>query len=433
MTRALAGLLSVVAGVPLANSAFAQTSERDSTRLVLSTSKPSAPVISAEATAFLKFESEQDLVLFVSQNPTVVRLHPALLWAFGDSAVLARASAREGKGIVAGSFSQNRSLQLPKEPLSLQEDFAIDTRLWGVVRMGAPEVWDVTRGEGVLVAVVDTGVDLQHPALVPNLAVNAAEKEGKKGVDDDGNGYVDDVDGWDFYDSRASPDDDQGHGSHVAGTIAGNLVKDEFFGVAPAARILAVKTHNGRGASREDAVVKGILYAADRGAKVINCSWGGAPEAPDYSQVLFDAISYAGSKGALLVAAAGNDGSNNDRNPSYPSNYELGNVMAVSSTTSRDGLSSFSNYGASTVHVAAPGSSVFSARAGGGYTTQSGTSMAAPHAAGAAALVYAKMGASATPESVREVLMQNTEALSSLSGRVKSGFVALDFLKAEMK
>lgn len=427
MTRALAGLLSIAAGMPLAAPAVAGKTSLDSS----SPATAHFSLVDAESTAFLKFDSEQALLDFVSQNAEVERLHPALLWVFGKSTTLAKAAARETKGVVSGSFSPNRDFQLPALPADVREDFSVDNRLWGVVRMKAPAVWHVTRGEGVLVAVVDTGVDLSHPALSANLAVNMAESAGEEGVDDDGNGYVDDVNGWDFFGNRANPDDDQGHGSHVAGTIAGNATKENFFGVAPSAQILAVKTHNARGASREDAVVKGILYAADRGAKVINCSWGGAPEAPDYSQVLFDAIEYAGSKGALLVAAAGNEGSNNDRSPTYPSNYELGNVMAVASTTSRDGLSSFSNFGARTVHVAAPGSSVFSARAGGGYVTQSGTSMASPHAAGAAALVYAQMGSAATPESVREVLMQNAEALSSLGGLVKSGFLVLDFLKAE--
>lgn len=402
--------------------------------LAVAVSTPVFASASASPSAFLKFENGAALERFVAANTGVERLHPALPWAFGSRPVLLAASAREAAGVVAGSFTENRSFQIPPRedaqelPGPVREARGVDSRLWGVTRMKASQAWNATRGEGVLVAVVDTGIDASHPALIKNIVVNDAEKSGREGVDDDNNGYVDDVEGWDFYSKVADPDDDQGHGSHVAGTIAGDLASQEFYGVAPGARLLAVKTHNNRGASREDAVVKGILYAADRGAKVINCSWGGAPEAPDYSQVLFDAIKYAGEKGALLVAAAGNDGSNNDRKPSYPSNYQLENVMAVAATTSRDGLSSFSNFGEASVHVAAPGSNVYSARAGGGYVSQSGTSMAAPHAAGAAALVFAKLGAKATPEQVRAVLMQNAEALSSLDGRVKSGFLALDFL-----
>jgi subtilisin family serine protease len=407
----------------------------------LATASPAAALHStqteARSTAFLKFRDAASLERFVATTPGVERLHPELLWAFGDASVLASAAARESVGAVEGTLLPNRAFELPRveidasESAQTREATVVDKKVWGVVRMGAPDAWSVTRGEGVLVAVVDTGVDLKHPALEDRLEINAAEKNGQPGVDDDGNGYVDDVHGWDFFGGVADPDDDQGHGSHVGGTIAGEAQSEAFYGVAPGARLLAVKTHNARGASREDAVIKGILYAADRGAKVINCSWGGAPEAPDYSQVLYDAIEYAGRKGALLVAAAGNDGSDNDREATYPSNYNLGNVMAVASTTSRDGLSFFSNYGERTVHVAAPGSSVYSARAGGGYVSQSGTSMAAPHAAGAAALVYSKMGASATPEQVREILMSNAEALSSLRGRVKSGFLSLDFLKRD--
>ena len=401
--------------------------------------RPAQPAI--DATAFLKFESEAALTEFVAAHSDVERLHPRLLWAFGDRATLSRALVREAAGVDASSFTPNRAFQIPVSPLSDEGDvssdgldarlertrpnpaIALDSRLWGIARLHAPKVWSATRGEKVLVAVIDTGVDLKHPALASKVEVNAAEKNGRAGVDDDGNGFIDDVFGWNFFSNTASPEDDQGHGSHVSGTIAGELAEKEFYGVAPGARVLAVKTHDGTGASREDAVVKGILYAADRGAKVINCSWGGEPEAPDYSQVLFDAIKYAGDKGALLVAAAGNDGEDNDRVKSYPSNYDLPNVLAVASTTPRDALSSFSNFGRKNVDVGAPGSSIYSARKGGGFTTESGTSMASPHVAGAAALVYAKLGAGASPAAVKKWIMDHSKAALALSGKAMAGLV----------
>jgi len=267
-------------------------------------------------------------------NEGVERLHPALPWAFGSRSVLLAASARETAGVIVGSFTENRAFQIPPSEPSVElpgpgrEAVGIDSRLWGVSRMKAPKAWAVTRGEGVIVAVVDTGVDASHPALANNIALNEAEKNGRAGVDVDGNGYVDDVTGWDFFSKDSNPDDNEGHGSHVAGTRRATLLLKTFLR-RTRCQDPCRKTHNNRGASREDAVVKGILYAADRGAKVSNCSRGGAPEAPDYSAVLFDAIKHAGEKGALLVAAAGNDGSNNDRKPSYPSNYQLENVMAV--------------------------------------------------------------------------------------------------------
>jgi subtilisin family serine protease len=401
----------------------------------------SLPAIAAVATAvqapsaqgFLKFSNEQSLVRFLQQNPNQAeRLHPKLLWVFGDGTTLNRALVQEASGALPASFSWNQKFSLPKPSPRLlvqeQEDPRIDGKLWGISRMSSPQAWRITQGEGVIVAVLDTGLDTDHPALKDQIAINAAEAQGQEGVDDDGNGYVDDVQGWDFYDVKASPEDDEGHGTHVAGTIAGYLPGEDFYGVAPRAKILPVKTHNSEGAGREDAVVKGILYAADSGAKVINCSWGGEPEAPQYSQVLFDAISYAGEKGALLVAAAGNESNNNDRNETFPANYKLPNVMAVAATTSQDRLALFSNFGATTVHVAAPGMNIYSARKGGGFKSESGTSMAAPHAAGAAALVYASARQPVSAEEVRGLLMREAKALPSLNSKVVSGLLSLDFL-----
>jgi thermitase len=330
------------------------------------------------------------------------------------------------EGAKPTAIEPNRSWKLPASPVLKTEQ--IDSKLWGVTQIGAEKIWPSNRGEGVLVAVVDTGVDRNHPALETQVARNSVEEMGEAGIDDDGNGFVDDIFGWDFEKGDNNTLDDQGHGSHVAGTIAGNLLEKNFCGVAPSAQILAVKTHSRTGESREDAVVKGILYAADRGAKVINCSWGGAPEAPDYSQVLFDAIEYANNKGALLVAAAGNDGSNNDTRPTYPANYELPNILTVAATTQGGKLAFLSNYGASTVKIAAPGQGIYSVRNQGGYVSQSGTSMAAPHAAGAAALVIAAQKDSVTPAQVIELLTKNAVPLSAVQGKVTSGFLDVSFL-----
>ena len=432
--------------------------------LILSSSAASAASTFSEAQlskSFVKFQSNDALVNYLRASPSAERIHPELLWVLDDARSLARKMAQEStllSDVVPGSLAPNRAFQLPVDKESfanekpaldpkispfLNQDFVegifdapkLDNRLWGVSRIQAPSVWSVTQGENVTVAVVDTGVDRSHPALSSRIKTNSAELGGAAGVDDDGNGYVDDVYGWNFFDKNAESADNQGHGSHVSGTVAGDLASKDFFGVAPKAEILAVKTHDSSGASREDAVVKGILYAADQGAQVINCSWGGAPEAADYSQVLFDAIDYANKKGSLVVAAAGNDSSNNDTTASYPANYELPNVLSVAATSSNDRLAFFSNYGKRTVPIAAPGAGVYSVKNGGGYVQQSGTSMAAPHAAGAAALVFSKLqaqsgpgGAPVDPALVRQLLLDSAKTDVGYSNKVSRGFLDVSFL-----
>ncbi|MCS7081567.1 MAG: S8 family serine peptidase [Bacteroidota bacterium] len=263
--------------------------------------------------------------------------------------------------------------------------------------IGAEEAWDVSRGDArITVAIVDTGVDLQHPDLRPNLWMNPREVP-NNGIDDDRNGYVDDVYGWDFAgDDPNNPgraDNNpsaiqNAHGTHVAGLAS--AATHNGIGVASigfSCRIMAVKVSVGAGP--EAGLIRygyhGIRYAADNGAQVINCSWGGE----GYSQFGADVVAYARSRGALVVAAAGNSGTTQ---PFYPAAYE--GVLAVAATVANPALSgfdqraSFSNYGF-WVDVSAPGTSLLSTWIGGGYATSSGTSMASPVAAGLVALVLA--------------------------------------------
>jgi subtilisin family serine protease len=251
-----------------------------------------------------------------------------------------------------------------------------------------PEAWDIHTGSSeVIVAVVDSGVDYEHRDLQGNIWVNQVESDGAAGVDDDENGYIDDIYGYDFENNDNDPTDDCGHGTHCAGIIAakGNNGLD-IAGVCWSARIMGVKCLDAGGWGSTSNAVTAIYYAVENGADVISNSWGSS----DYPQALEDAVNYAHSQGVIMVAAAGND---NSSLPAYPAYYE--HMIAVAATNSNDQKAPFSNYG-EWVDIAAPGVDVLSLRAGGtsdgsvyddNTTIMSGTSMACPHVAGACALL----------------------------------------------
>lgn len=225
----------------------------------------------------------------------------------------------------------------------------------------APEAWDITTGsEDVVVAVLDSGVSISHPEMNANIWVNSAEQTGTDEVDDDGNGYVDDIYGWDFWDNDATPVDYNNHGTHIAGTIA--ALGDNNAGITGVnwqAKIMALRIGGVVGTVGEAA--EAIIYAVDNRAHIINASWGGS----DFSQTEYDAIEYADDRGVLLVAAAGNGGDDligddNDETPEYPASYNLPNIISVAATDQNDSLPEFSNYGTTSVHIAAPGVNIYS-------------------------------------------------------------------------
>jgi len=249
---------------------------------------------------------------------------------------------------------------------------------WGLRVIRATAAWDVGTGQDVVVAVIDSGVELTHPDLTNNLWTNPAEIPAN-GIDDDNNGFIDDVRGWNFAYDNADPSDDNGHGTHVAGTVASTADNAEGgAGVAFDARLMAVKGLDFAGEGTLAGLANAILYAVDNGADVINASWGG--EGSDAS--LASAVSYAIAHGVVFVSAAGNDGINvaNFTPASLPG------VIAVAATDEFDARASFSNFGEK-LAVAAPGVDVRSTYLGGSYLEESGTSMASPHVAGLAALV----------------------------------------------
>ncbi len=271
------------------------------------------------------------------------------------------------------------------------------SELWGMYNTGqtggtpgadirAPDAWDFTTGSRqVVVAVIDTGVDYTHPDLTNNIWTNLGEIPGN-GIDDDGNGYVDDVHGYDFVNDDGDPMDDNDHGTHCSGTIGGE--GNNAIGVAGVCwqvRIMGVKFLSAGGSGSTADGVLSVQYATLMGANVMNNSWGGG----GYSQALKDAIDAAGAANIIFPAAAGNTATDNDVIPHYPSSYDSPNIVAVMSTDDHDLRSGFSCWGLTSVDLAAPGSDILSCQPGGGYQLMSGTSMATPHVAGACALLLA--------------------------------------------
>ena len=279
---------------------------------------------------------------------------------------------------------------------------------WNLNSINAPESWaQGYTGEGVVVAVIDTGVDWDHPDLVSQIWVNADEVAGN-GIDDDRNGYVDDVRGWDFASSDNNPDDGNGHGTHVAGIIAADNNGTGATGVAYDASIMAVRVLGSDGSGTESAVAAGIRYAAQNGADIINLSLGGS-----FSSVIYAALQYAASLNVLVVAAAGNEYASTPSNPAR-SSATLSNVISVGAYSSSNSLASFSNDVGSSgaVQVDAPGVNVYSTYLNGRYATFSGTSMAAPHVAGLAALALSA-NSTLTASQLRTAIVNGTTRVIS--------------------
>lgn len=319
--------------------------------------------------------------------------------------------------------------------------------LWGIKKIQADQAWDVSQGEGVVVAVIDTGVDYPHEDLAQNIWTNPKEIPGN-GIDDDGNGFVDDTQGWDFANNDNDPMDDMGHGTHCCGTIAavGNNGIG-VVGVAPKTRIMPVKGLDKNGGGYSNQLADGICYAADQKANVLSNSWGGAGD----SKMIHDAIQYAYSRGCVIVAAAGNE--NADALYFLPACYD--EVITVGSSDHLDKKSDFSNYGTK-IDVMAPGGesgsdastpnrlcrNILSLRAqntdmyGDGigivknqYYRSRGTSMACPHAAGLAALILS-LHPNYTSEQVRRAMRISADDIETPGIDEKSGYGRINAKKA---
>jgi serine protease len=305
--------------------------------------------------------------------------------------------------------------------------------LWGMNNTGqsggvadadidAPEAWDISMGShDVIIGVIDTGVDHTHPDLMANVWTNPAEISGD-GIDNDGNGFIDDMHGINAITGVGDPMDDAGHGSHVSGTIGatGNNGLG-VVGVNHNVSIIGCKFLSASGSGSLSDALTCIDYFVDLknngiNVRATNNSWGGG----GFSQALSDAITSSEEANILFVAAAGNDAYDNDAQSSYPSGYPHDSVLAVASTTRTDSMSSFSQWGLTTVDLGAPGSDILSTVPGGGYASYSGTSMATPHVTGAAALAW-----SVNPElsaiEMKALLMSSGDDNAALAGKTVSG------------
>lgn len=319
-------------------------------------------------------------------------------------------------------------------PTAIPSDPSFATE-WGLANVGqyggvpgvdinATRAWDVTTGSrSVVVAVIDSGIDLTHPDLAANLWRNPGEIAGN-GLDDDRNGFVDDVHGWDFIDNDATPQDGFGHGTHVAGIIG--AVGNNGIGVSGVAwqvSLMALRVEDNNGAGSASAALAAIKYATmmrrDHGINVVvtNNSW----ELPSgYSSTLADAIRAQGEAGITFVAAAGNHGTSNDVLPRYPSTFDLPNVISVAAINPTGVLAGMSDYGATTVDIAAPGTLIQSTYKGGTYGMLSGTSMAAPAVSGTVALL-ATVKPGITVGEVRSAILGSATPVAALAGKVATG------------
>ncbi len=338
------------------------------------------------------------------------RLVPGLfcLETAGDEAAVIETFAGRGDVLefIEPVFTMEFFDNIPNDPSYPQ--------MYGLERINAAQAWDEHVGlQEFSIAVIDSGSDITHPDLVDNLWVNADEVPGN-GIDDDGNGEVDDIHGFDYYDNDPNPSDQNGHGTHTAGTIGAR--GDNGIGIVGVNwRCSLMPLRVGNQSLSSQAILDSLEYACVNGAKVSNNSYGGG----GFSGAFNSLIQSAGTNyNHIFCAAAGNSGSNG---ASYPAAYTQPNILSVAATDSNDNLASFSQYG-SNVDLAAPGVQVLSTTPNNGYSSFSGTSMATPHVAGGVALVYSVLG-NANYQDVIDIILNTVRPVPGLSGVVVTGGV----------
>ncbi|MEO6808053.1 MAG: S8 family serine peptidase [Isosphaeraceae bacterium] len=381
-----------------------------------------APLVDPATSLLVRFNAggatRRDLALIRAVNGRVIRSYPdgptlvAIQPGTSRDLALRRLQASPAVRYAEANGVIHASAVAPNDPQF--------SRQWGLnspndVDIDAPEAWQITTGAPVIVAVIDTGLDLTNPEFAGRIWVNPGEVPGNR-LDDDGDGYPDDVFGWNFLNNSADVTDNNGHGTHVTGILAaGGNNGVGGAGVDWGARIMPLKFMDPQGNGAVDDAVRAVYYAVGHGARVINASWGGN----DFSQALVDAINYANQNNVVFVTAAGNESANNDVTASYPANILLPNVLSVAAVTQAGTLDAFSNYGSRTVALAAPGDKIYSTIPGG-YATYSGTSMATPFVSGVAALLVG-LHPDWTAAQVVQRIMTTVKPLPGLAGLTVSG------------
>ncbi len=370
-------------------------------------------------------------------GPLAERVGASLLETLGDSGWI-RVRIPEGMSVEEAlkKFRETGEIEAAQPNFYYRLDLTPNdpqfpnSGMYGLTKISAPAAWDLTTGSPtVVVADIDTGLRYTHEDLAANAWTNSGEIP-NNGVDDDLNGYVDDYYGYDFRYNDSDPADEHGHGTHTAGTVG--AVGNNALGVVGVnwqVKIMAIKIYSAAATDSTSAMLVNaynyVRIMKERGVniRVTNNSYGDCPEACGYDQATRDALEALGNAGVLNVFAAGNNGRNIDTGaPHYPGSYDLPTILSVASSTSTDAKSGFSNWGTTSVDVAAPGSGILSTYNNSNISYQSlnGTSMATPHVAGAAALLSA-YNPNLSAASIKATLMNSSDPLATWTTLVKAG------------
>lgn len=329
------------------------------------------------------------------------------------------------------------------EPSALFNDPAIK-QAWGLKKSDAARAWSVSQGnKNTIIAVIDTGIDVDHEDLKNNLWVNPGESgldlkgrnKATNGMDDDQNGFIDDIHGFNFVSGNANLSDNHGHGTHIAGIIGAEASnKKGISGISPNVSLMILKYFDPKVPNTDNLknTISSIRYAVKMGAHIINYSGGGT----DFSQEEFNAVELAEKKGILFVAAAGNERSNSDQHHYYPADYGLKNIISVTAIDPTTEVLSSSNYGVLTVDIAAPGQNILSCLPSNSYGLMTGTSQATAFVSGAAALVMSHKNQYFKSTEVKNYILSTGDSSASLHTKTKTSrqlnlFKALTILGSE--
>lgn len=338
---------------------------------------------------------------------------------------------------------KDQTTEVIDEPSALFNDPAIK-QAWGLKKSDAARAWSVSQGnKNTIIAVIDTGIDINHEDLKNNLWVNPGESgldangrnRATNGIDDDQNGFIDDIHGWNFVSGNSKLNDNHGHGTHIAGIIGAEASnKKGISGISPNVSLMILKYFDPKVPNTDNLknTVSSIRYAVKMGAHIINYSGGGT----DFSQEEFNAIEQAEKKGILFVAAAGNERSNSDQHHYYPADYGLKNIISVTAIDPTTEVLSSSNYGILTVDIAAPGQNILSCLPNNSYGLMTGTSQATAFVTGAAALIMPHKNQYFRATEVKNYILATGDSSASLYAKTRTSrqlnlFKALTILGSE--